>query len=126
MEYQNTTDWTWTVHFDDGGTLDEYVDGVHTHAYADIQREMDAGRQVRHMVLTPSDRPDLRPVVVALETGQRPIFFRRGHITVQGDAPNYTAHCVGLRRPGQGKRGMAYLFLMPDGAAVLTSNRNEV
>ena len=131
MEYQNTTEWTWQVIFTDGGTLDEYVDGVHTHAYADIQREMDAGRQVRFMVLKPNGRPDLQPVTVAIQPGERPIFFRRGvmpFLTFGSDVPDppYTLHGVGIRRPGQGKRGMSFVLLYSDGRVLFTTSRNEV
>ena len=131
MEYQNSTEWAWHVIFTDGGTLEEYPNGVHTHVYADIQREMDAGRQVRFLTLTPNGRADLRPVVVALQPGERPIFFRRGVLpfltfgAAEPDPP-YTLHGVGIRRPGQGKRGMSFVLLYSDGRVLFTTNRNEV
>jgi hypothetical protein len=121
----NSTDnWTWRVVYTDGSTLDEHDEAGVPRGFASV--ELSRVRTVMWLPLR-SDRQGYA-VRIDVTAGQRPILFRRRRVlvnlTTDAQEDGGTIHCIGYQQTVRGVNVSSYLFIYPDGSALLSDDQD--
>lgn len=119
-----TNAFLWRAIYDDHGedTLDEHDAEGTPHTFAEIDQA-----RLRAFVLMPQ-RPELQPVALHLESGQRLIFFRRTNIDFNGPQAGIPrkAHVIGWQQTVKGTSVKSMLAVFDNGAALMVSDESLI